>query len=87
MDATEEKQCLEKMREGSVEAKNQLIERNMRLVAHVAKKYQNPQEDMEELISIGTIGLIKAVMTFDMTRGNRMGTYETEIIGPKGWQK
>ena len=68
------------MKEGSLEAKNTLIERNMRLVAHVAKKYQNAGEDMEDLISIGTIGLIKAVTTFDAGRGSRLATYAARCI-------
>lgn len=80
MNSTEERACLLQMKAGSVEAKNQLIERNMRLVAHVAKKYQNAGEDMEELISIGTIGLIKAVQTFDMDRAARLGTYAARCI-------
>lgn len=80
MDQTEEKRCLEELSNGSVEAKNKLIERNMRLVAHVARKYQGADEDMEELISIGTIGLIKAVMTFDSNRENRLGTYAARCI-------
>ncbi|MGN0485117.1 MAG: RNA polymerase sporulation sigma factor SigK [Lachnospiraceae bacterium] len=80
MDSAKEKMCLQAMQTGSVEAKNQLIERNMRLVAHVAKKYQNPEEDMEELISIGTIGLIKAVQTFDVTRKNKLASYAARCI-------
>ncbi len=71
------------LREGSTEearkAKNILIERNLRLVAHVAKKYQNVDEDMEDLISIGCIGLIKAVDTFDAGKG-RLATYACRCI-------
>ena len=51
----QESECLKKMKNGDLEARNELIERNMRLVAHVAKKYQNPEDEMEDLISIGTI--------------------------------
>lgn len=80
LNAKEEAECLTKMKEGSLEAKNILIERNMRLVAHVAKKYQNAGEDMEDLISIGTIGLIKAVTTFDAGRGSRLATYAARCI-------
>ena len=69
-----------RMRKGDLEAKNELIERNMRLVAHVAKKYQNYEEDMEDLISIGTIGLMKAVDTFDSTRKARFSTYASRCI-------
>ena len=60
----EEKYYLQEYKRGSQEAKNILIERNLRLVAHIVKKYQNVDEETEELISIGTIGLIKAVNTF-----------------------
>ena len=63
----QESECLKKMKNGDLEARNELIERNMRLVAHVAKKYQNPEDEMEDLISIGTIGLIKAVETYKET--------------------
>lgn len=76
----EEKECLRQMKEGSLEAKHTLIERNMRLVAHVAKKYQNVEEDMEDMISIGTIGLIKAISTYDDTRGSRLATYAARCI-------
>lgn len=68
------------MKDGSLEAKHTLIERNMRLVAHVAKKYQNVEEDMEDMISIGTIGLIKAISTYDDTRGSRLATYAARCI-------
>ena len=75
LSAEEEQRYLERLERGDTEAKKVLIERNMRLVAHIAKKYQNAEEDMEELISIGTIGLIKAVNTFQNNRGSRLGTY------------
>lgn len=80
LNAKEEAECLIKMKEGNLEAKNTLIERNMRLVAHVSKKYQNTGEDPEDLISIGTIGLIKAVTTFDAERGSRLATYAARCI-------
>ncbi|GHU44545.1 RNA polymerase sigma-28 factor [Clostridia bacterium] len=76
----DEKEYLEKMRAGDENARKLLIERNLRLVAHVCKKYQNVSEDMEDLISIGSIGLIKAVMTFDHEKGNRLGTYAARCI-------
>ena len=60
----EEREYLKRYRKGDQTARNVLIERNLRLVAHIVKKYQSPGEDMEDLISIGTIGLIKAVMTY-----------------------
>ena len=62
------------------EARRILIERNLRLVAHIAKKYQNVEEEPEDLISIGTIGLIKAVSTFDDTKGSRLATYAARCI-------
>lgn len=80
LNAEEETYYLKKMKEGDLEAKHTLIERNLRLVAHIAKKYQNSDEDMEDLISIGTIGLIKAVSTFDYERGNRLATYAARCI-------
>ena len=61
-------------------AKNELTLRNMRLVAHVAKKYQNSEEDMEDLISIGTIGLIKAIATYKEDYGSRLATYAARCI-------
>ncbi len=76
----EEKKVLEEMQGGSLEARNTLIVHNMRLVAHIAKKYQNADEDMEEMISIGTIGLIKAVMTFQPDKGPRLSTYAARCI-------
>lgn len=76
----EEKLFLQKYKEGDPDAKGILIERNLRLVAHVAKKYQRPEEDPEDLISIGTIGLIKAVTTFDHTKNNRLATYAARCI-------
>lgn len=80
LNAEEEKYYLKKMKEGSLEAKNTLIERNLRLVAHISRKYQNGEEDMEDLISIGTIGLIKAISTFNYERGNRLATYAARCI-------
>ena len=76
----EEKSYLERCREGDQEARNILIERNMRLVAHVAKKYQNTDYDMEDLLSVGTIGLIKAVNSFHIDRGSRLATYAAKCI-------
>jgi len=78
--AEEEKLFLQKYKEGDLDAKRILIERNLRLVAHVAKKYQRPEEDSEDLISIGTIGLIKAVTTFDHSKNNRLATYAARCI-------
>lgn len=80
LNVEEEKYYLEKMKEGDLEAKHTLIERNLRLVAHVSRKYQSGEEDMEDLISIGTIGLIKAIATFNYERGNRLATYAARCI-------
>lgn len=66
--------------EGSIEAKNILIERNLRLVAHVMKRYQHLEDDIEDLISIGTIGLIKAVSTFNPTKNAKLATYACRCI-------
>ncbi len=66
--------------EESLEAKRILIERNLRLVAHIAKKYQNTDVDMEDLISIGTIGLIKAVISYDVTKNSKLATYAARCI-------
>lgn len=80
MTSAEEKLYLQRYREGDLEAKNILIERNLRLVAHVVKKYQNSDEDPDDLISIGTIGLIKAVSTFDTKKSARLSTYAARCI-------
>jgi RNA polymerase sporulation-specific sigma factor len=78
--SAEEKYYLQRFQEGDSEAKNILIERNLRLVAHVVKKYQGAEEDLDDLISIGTIGLIKAVSTFDQTKSARLSTYAARCI-------
>jgi len=76
----EERLYLQKYREGDQDARRVLIEHNLRLVAHVAKKYQGSEEDSDDLISIGTIGLIKAVTTFDHSKNNRLATYAARCI-------
>ena len=76
----EEKLCLERLKQGDAKAKEELILHNMRLVAHVAKKYQSSEDEIEDLISIGTIGLLKAVSTFDYNFGNRFATYAIRCI-------
>ncbi len=76
----EERECVARMKGGSPEARHTLVERNMRLVAHIVKKYQNVDEETEELISIGTIGLIKAVDTYNAARGSRLATYAARCI-------
>lgn len=80
LNATEEKEYLRRRKEGDPEAKKVLVERNMRLVAHISKKYQNSEEEMEDLISIGTIGLIKAVTTFQEDHGSKLATYAARCI-------
>ena len=76
----EEREYLARYREGDEQARNLLIEHNLRLVAHVAKKYQAPEHDPDDLISIGIIGLIKAVMTFDSEKNSRLATYAARCI-------
>ena len=76
----QEMECLKKMKDGDLEAKKELTLRNMRLVAHVAKKYQNSDEDMEDLISIGTIGLIKAISTYRLDKKIKLATYASRCI-------
>ena len=76
----EEKQYLIQMAKGDEEARNILIERNLRLVAHVAKKYSNSKVDQEDLISIGTIGLIKGINSFKIEKGSRLSTYVSRCI-------
>lgn len=78
--AREEQEYLERYKEGDQEARSILIERNMRLVAHVIKKYQCADYDMEDLLSVGTIGLIKAVNTFKVDRGSRLATYAAKCV-------
>ena len=80
LDEASERECLRKIKDGDEEARSILIERNLRLVAHVIKKYEGTGEDMEDLISIGTIGLIKAINTFDESRGTRLATYAARCI-------
>lgn len=80
LSAKEEKKALEQMASGDAEAKNRLIEHNLRLVAHIIKKYYASYSDQEDLISIGTIGLIKGINSFDYTKGTRLATYASRCI-------
>ena len=80
MTLAEEKFYLQQYQRGDLEAKNILIERNLRLVAHVVKKYQGTDVEMDDLISIGTIGLIKAISTFDSCKSVRLSTYAARCI-------
>lgn len=78
--AQEETAYLTQARQGSLEARNKLIEHNLRLVAHITKKYYTQTADREDLISIGTVGLIKAVTTFNPQKGTRLATYAARCI-------
>lgn len=80
LSAKEEKKALEQMASGDTEAKNRLIEHNLRLVAHIIKKYYSNYSYQEDLISIGTIGLIKGINSFDYTKGTRLATYASRCI-------
>lgn len=76
----EENHYLALYEQGDEEAKNILVERNLRLVAHIVKKYHNTGRDVDDLISIGTIGLIKAITSFDRSKGTRLATYAARCI-------
>lgn len=76
----EEAGFLARMAQGDEEARNILIEHNLRLVAHITKKFEGSGEDMDDLISIGTIGLIKAINTYDTSKGTRLATYAARCI-------
>ena len=78
--AEEERMYLARAAEGDLEARNILIERNLRLVAHIMKKYYSQSADQEDLISIGTIGLIKGISTFDASKGARLATYAARCV-------
>ena len=80
LSAQEEKKYVERMLAGDIEARNVLVEHNLRLVAHIAKKYAGPRRDQDDLISIGTIGLIKAVNTFDPSKKIKLATYASRCI-------
>lgn len=78
--AKEEEFYLQRAAQGDLEARNVLIERNLRLVAHIMKKYYAQTADQEDLISIGTIGLIKGITTFDASKGARLATYAARCV-------
>ena len=78
--AAEELECLKKIRQGDISARNKLVEHNLRLVAHIIKKYYSNIKDQDDLISIGTIGLIKAADTFNYEKGTRFATYASRCI-------
>ena len=78
--AEEEQYYLKQASGGDLEARNILVERNLRLVAHIVKKYYAQTADQEDLVSIGTIGLIKGISTFDQTKGARLATYAARCV-------
>ncbi len=80
LSAKEEKMYIEKMALGDIDAKNKLIEHNLRLVVHIAKKYSSGVRDNEDLISLGTIGLIKGINSFNPSKGTRLATYAARCI-------
>lgn len=80
LSSEEEQICLEKLKNGDDEARNILIEKNLRLVAHVCKKYSTSNVDQDDLISIGTIGLIKGINSFNVDKGARLSTYVSRCI-------
>lgn len=76
----EEQKLIREFKNGSVDAKNKLVEHNLRLVAHIVKKYYTENEEQDDLISIGTIGLIKAINSFDDTKGIKLATFASRCI-------
>ena len=80
LSAEEERALLSRWNEGDIEARNRLIEHNLRLVAHIAKKYYTVEGDQDDLISIGTIGLIKGISTYRADKGVRLATYASRCI-------
>ena len=80
LSAQEERACLQRLKEGDPHARAELIEHNLRLVAHIIKKYYAAQNDQDDLISIGTIGLIKAIDSFDPDKGIRLSSYAARCV-------
>ena len=80
LSAQEEQHYLALAAQGDLEARNILVERNLRLVAHIMKKYYSQTSDQEDLISIGTIGLIKGISPFDASKGARLATYAARCV-------
>ena len=78
--AEEEREYLRRLAQGDLEARNKLVEHNLRLVAHIVKKYYSQSGDQEDLISIGTIGLIKGISTFKSDKNVRLATYASRCI-------
>ncbi|WP_010630261.1 RNA polymerase sporulation sigma factor SigK [Sporolactobacillus vineae] len=80
LSAQEEQECLARMAQGDQDARNKLIEHNLRLVAHIVKKFNNASEETDDLISIGTIGLIKAVENYSPGRGTKLATFAARCV-------
>ena len=80
LSAAQEQECFERLEQGDEKAREKLIEHNLRLVAHIVKKYASGQTDPDDLLSIGTIGLIKAVSSFSYRKGTRFATYAAKCI-------
>ena len=80
LSSDDERKYLELMEQGDAQARNLLIEHNLRLVAHIVKKFENTGEDAEDLISIGTIGLIKAIESYSAGKGTKLATYAARCI-------
>lgn len=80
LSAAEERECLAKWADGDIEARNKLVEHNLRLVAHIMKKYYAQTDDVDDLISIGTIGLIKGINSYKPNKGVRLATYASRCI-------
>ncbi|WP_188883096.1 RNA polymerase sporulation sigma factor SigK [Alicyclobacillus cellulosilyticus] len=80
LSAEEEAACLERMRQGDIDARNRLIEHNLRLVAHLAKKFETNASDADDLISVGTIGLIKAIENYHPDRGTKLATFAARCV-------
>ena len=80
LSAAEERECLDRLAAGDIEARNVLVEHNLRLVAHIAKKYYTQSDEQDDLISIGTIGLIKGVSSYRPEKGTRLATYAAKCV-------
>ena len=80
LSASEEREYVERFAAGDMEARNVLIERNLRLVAHIVKKYYTAAEEQDDLISIGTIGLIKGISSYKPDKGTRLATYAARCV-------
>lgn len=92
LSSEDEAKYIKEMQNGSETARNKLIEHNLRLVAHIVKKFENTGEEVEDLISIGTIGLIKGIESYSADKGTKLATYaarciENEIVMTKGYHR